>query len=240
MDKPQENTIDLQQVKHKIYERLIPSGWGDKLKTFILSQDFDRVLERLLADSTSGKKFTPKISQLFRAFEECPYDQLKVVSIGQDVYYQLGVADGIAFSCSNTGQIQASLEHIYNEIEKTVYPGEAYERTADLKRWSNQGVLLINTAFTTTVGKPGAHYDVWNPFLMFLLDILVWEKPGLIYAFFGKKAQELMELIPDNNAKLKVSHPASASYQKIEWDGEKIFARINEYSKRMFGKEINW
>jgi uracil DNA glycosylase len=78
------STVNLEEVKTKLYEKLKPSGWGDKLKTFILSDDFDKILQYLLNESKSGKHFTPVLKQVFRAFEECPYNELKVVMIGQD------------------------------------------------------------------------------------------------------------------------------------------------------------
>lgn len=77
-------TIDLEEVKIKLYQNLKPSGWADVLKTFILSNDFDKILEELLKQSQDGKKFTPIVKYLFRAFEECPYADLKVVILGQD------------------------------------------------------------------------------------------------------------------------------------------------------------
>jgi len=78
------NTINLEDIKIKLYEKLKPSGWGYKLKTFIMSEDFDKILIALLKDAAKGKRFTPQIKQVFRAFEECPYNELKVVMIGQD------------------------------------------------------------------------------------------------------------------------------------------------------------
>ena len=77
-------SVNIQEVQAKLYERLKPSGWGDKLKGFLLSDDFNRILSTLLIEAKDGKRFTPVVKQLFRAFEECPYDKLKVVMIGQD------------------------------------------------------------------------------------------------------------------------------------------------------------
>jgi len=77
-------SVNLQEVQMKLYERLKPSGWGDKLKGFLLSDDFGKILEVLLAEARDNRRFTPVIKQLFRAFEECPYSDLKVVMIGQD------------------------------------------------------------------------------------------------------------------------------------------------------------
>jgi len=76
--------VNLQDVQQKLYERLKPSGWADKLKMFLLSDDFSRILKRLYDEATAGKRFTPQLKQVFRAFEECPYKDLKVVIIGQD------------------------------------------------------------------------------------------------------------------------------------------------------------
>ena len=92
--------IDIEEIKQKIHEKLKPSGWNKPLKSFIFSIDFENIIKQLVTLSKDGKRFTPKLSQLFRAFEECPYNELKVVIVGQDPYPKLGVADGIAFSCS--------------------------------------------------------------------------------------------------------------------------------------------
>lgn len=234
------DTVDIQQVREKMYEKLKPSGWGDKLKTFILSSDFETILNELLAEARAGKRFTPQIKQVFRAFEECPIDQLKVVMIGQDSYPQAGVADGIAFSCSNTGKPEASLRYIFKAIQHTLQI-EDYIWNPDLARWSNQGILMLNTAFTTQIGKVGTHYKLWRPFLEFLIDYLTVNHPGIVYVFLGKKAQEWADLIPDNNFKLMASHPASAAYLNLDtWECNDIFNKTSEIVHRQFNYKIVW
>jgi len=232
--------INLEDVKVKLYERLRPSGWGDKLKTFIMSQDFDKILQALLKDVQENKRFTPVLKQVFRAFEECPYSKLKVVIIGQDPYPQAFTADGIAFSCSNTGKIEASLRFIHKEISDTVYNGE-YEGKADLKDWSNQGILLLNSAFTTTIGKIGAHYTLWQPFMAFIFDILSYNNEDLIYVFLGKKAQEWVDFAPEESHKLFASHPASAAYNKLEsWDSDNLFNKVSSLVEEQYKEKIIW
>lgn len=78
------NTVDLKDIQSKLYQRLKPSGWGDKLKGFLLSDDFYTILDFLLTEAMENKRFTPTMKQLFKAFEECPYSSLKVVIVGQD------------------------------------------------------------------------------------------------------------------------------------------------------------
>jgi uracil-DNA glycosylase len=232
----------------KLYERLKPSGWGDKLKTFILSDDFEKILKKLLAEARDGQRFTPVLKQVFRAFEECPYDKLKIVMMGQDPYAYppklgalLPTADGIAFSCANTGKPEASLRYMFKEIEDTVYPLEGYTWDPDLKRWSNQGMLIINCAFTTTLNKVGTHYALWQPFLAFLFDVLTFQNSGLIYMFLGKKAQEWAESVPENNFKLIASHPASAAHQELEkWDSQDIFNKVSKLAWEHYKEKLIW
>ena len=251
-------SVNIDDVKMKLYESLKPSGWGDKLKSFILSSDFDKVLNQLLAGAKEGKRFTPVLKQVFRAFEECPLDKLKVVIVGQDPYPQgpvtvregkdgmvrevsrFPVADGLAFSCSNTNTVQPSLKYIFKALEETIYP-DGYTWDPDLKRWSNQGILMLNSALTTELHKTGCHYALWNPFLTFLFDYLVNSHPGLIYVYFGRKAEEWVEHVPEDSHKLFASHPASAAYKELEkWDCNDIFNKTSDLVLKQFNEKIVW
>ena len=233
--------INIEEIKLKLYEKLKPSGWADKLKTFIMSEDFDKLLNALLKEAQDGKRFTPVLKQVFRAFEECPYKELKVVIIGQDPYIFHQVADGIAFSCSNLGKIEPTLKYIYQAIEETVYSNQEYEHTADLARWSNQGVLMLNSALTTTINKVGQHYEIWKPFMTFLFDLLGYNNSGLVWIFMGKKAEEWADSLPDTHHKLFVSHPASAAHMKqAKWDCKDCFNQANQIIKQNNNQTITW
>jgi len=231
---------DLELVRTTLYERLKPSGWADKLKGFLLSDDFMKILKELLKQSESGDRFTPKVKQIFRAFEECPYNDLKVIFIGQDPYPAKDLADGISFSCS-IGKTPASLRYIFREIETTVYPEGGYEWNQDLARWSNQGILMLNTSLTTTINQIGVHISLWQPFMAYLFDILTFQNPGLIYVFLGAKAKEWQASIPENNYKLFASHPASAGYAGDErWDSGDSFNKINDILIKQQNTKIIW
>lgn len=233
--------LEIDEIKQKLFDKLEPSGWGRIFKSFIFSSEFDDILTKLYKLSVEDKRFTPPLKQVFRAFEECPYSDLQIVIVGQDPYPQLGVADGIAFSCSNTGKLQPSLRYILDEVNKTVYNGENVSNDVDLKRWSNQGILLLNTALTTEVGKIGAHYDIWKPFTAYLLDWLNNYNPGLIYVYMGRKAEEWSVLTNDSTTyKFTVKHPASAAYSGSKWDSDNIFMRTRAVVKKMSGVTINW
>lgn len=224
-----------------MYARLEPSGWAVKLRSFIYSSDFDNIITQLARLSMDGKRFTPTLKQMFRAFEECPVNELKVVIVGQDPYPQIGVADGVAFSCGNTMELQPSLTYMLDEINRTVYKGHPGSLDVDLTRWSNQGILLLNTALTTTVGKIGQHYALWKPFMAYLFDYLTWNESGIVYVYMGKQAKEWSEAVNDNNYKFFVTHPASAAYaNQARWDSDNVFVKVNEVVERQFNTKITW
>jgi uracil-DNA glycosylase len=218
-----------------MFDKLKHNGWDKVLKSFIFSSEFDDIIIKLKTLTEADKRFTPPLKQVFRAFEECPYDQLQVVIVGQDPYPQLGVADGISFSCSNIGKIQPSLKFIFEEIERTVYQEFPSYQEPDLKRWANQGILMLNTALTVEVGKIGSHYDIWKPFTAYLLDYLNSNKKTLVYLYMGKKAQEWSDMTDDtDNIKFFVKHPASAAYNGSKWDSNNVFIEIQKH------KQIIW
>ena len=226
--------IDIEEIKQKLFDKLEISGWDKLFKSFIFSSEFDDILTKLWSLSQEDKRFTPPLKQVFRAFEECPYDKLQIVIIGQDPYPQLGVADGIAFSCSNTDKLQPSLKYIHDEVNRTLYAGNPISTDLDLKGWANQGVLMLNTALTVEVGKIGSHYDIWKPFTAYLLDGLNNYKSDLVYVYMGKKAEEWSDITSDNNIKFFLKHPASAAYNGSKWDSNNVFMEIQKY------KVITW
>ena len=236
-------SIDLKDVKSKLYESLKESGWHNVLKGFLLSEDFDKILHALKNEVDDNKRFTPPLKQVFRAFQECPSDSLQVIFVGQDPYPQMGVADGISFSCSNTMKKEASLRYIHNAVSKTVYDGKVLPKdlSADLTPWANQGLLMLNTSLTTEIGKIGKHFSIWEPFTAYLFDMLSSMDKQLIWVFLGKKAEEYSEMINDRHVKIVTTHPESAAYQKLqEWNCNDVFNKINAQLSENNQKIITW
>lgn len=234
--------INLEEIKEKLIKKFEGTGWDIKLRSFIKSDDFSKIINSLYNEKENGKRFTPPLKYVFRAFKECPLDKLKVVIVGQDVYPHLGVADGIAFSCSLTGKAQPSLKNILKEVNKTVYKGEIISEDVDLKRWANQGVLMLNTALTCQIDKVGSHYDIWKDFVAYVIDMLNLTNSGIIFILLGAKAQELESLIGDNHYVLKATHPASAVYTGGTWDCNDVFNKANDIIEKSNGKDfkIQW
>ena len=232
------NILDIDYHKQKIFNKLEPSGCGRVLKPFIFSIEFEKILTDLYNMSNNGQRFTPVLKDVFRAFEECPYDELKVVIVGQDPYPTINVADGIAFSCSKSQKEQPSLRFILDEVQK-LYP-DGYERPLDLVKWTRQGILLLNTALTTEVGKIGRHYELWAPFVAYVFDYLKNFNTGLVYLYLGKKSQEWIDSCGDNCVKFTASHPASAVYNGSKWDSKGVFREVQNTVKVLHNYTIHW
>lgn len=236
------SSINLQEVKEKLVNTLKDTGWDVYLKTYFLGQDLELILQTLLKEAQDSKRFTPPVKYIFKSLEKCPFDKIRVVIIGQDPYPQINTADGLAFSCSVQNKPEASLKFIMEAIKKTV-PLEQQDSNIsyDLTRWADQGVLLLNTAFTTTIGKPGTHQLLWKNTFVTILDSIIWNKQDIIYIFLGKHAQAYADLVPDNHLKLFASHPASAGYTgQKEWDSNNVFKTANDYLIKQKQPPILW
>jgi uracil-DNA glycosylase len=236
--------INLEEIKDKLIEKLIPSGWANKLRGILKSSDFDKILITLYKMREDGKRFTPPLKNVFNAFEKCPVKDLRVVIIGQDPYPYLNVADGLAFSCSITGRAQPSLKFIHHSITQTVYDNdEKLQHNPDLTHWAEQGVLLLNSALTCEIDKVGSHTPIWKDFIAYVIDMLNFTDSGLVFILLGKQAQELESLIGPNHYILKASHPASAAHNGTNiWDCKDIWNEANRLIEGNNGTEfkINW
>lgn len=222
--------VDIINLRENLNKKLIESGWDTMLSPYINGLSFDHIVNELVNNVNEGKRFTPKFKDIFNAFYECPYDKVKVVMVGQDPYPQLGVADGVAFSCSKKGKIEKSLQYI-NKAAGTDH--------VDLRCWANQGVLLLNTAFTCEVNKIGSHYAIWKSFTEYLFENLNRHNQDLIFVLLGKKAEAWSPWL-DNVIKINVSHPASAAYRGGEWDCKDLFNLVNEKLEYLEKDRIKW
>ena len=232
--------MEIKEIQKKLYDKLKGSGWDHKLKMFLLSKEFENILTELYKKSTSGDKFTPTLKQLFRAFEVCKYENLKVVMLSGNPYAMEGVSDGLAFSCSNPKKEEGTLRLIFKEIENTVAK-DGTVWNPDLTRWSEQGILLLNTSMTTNIIGDSNHFELWQPFYTYLFDMLNSYNSGIIYVFMGKQAKSLHKQIVSNNYKFFITHPASAAYFKNgTWDSNDLFNGINNILYKNYGEKIKW
>lgn len=179
----------------------------------------------------------PNKSQIFRAFDACHFDQLKVVILGQDPYPTRGHAHGLCFSCeANIRPLPKSLQNIFKELEDDL--GLKAPSNGDLNFWAEQGVLLLNSILTVCEGQPLSHANKgWEQFTDAVIEAINKHKSGVIFILWGAPAQQKGKIIDESkHFVLRAPHPSPLSAYR-GFFGSKPFSKVNEELKKM-GKEV--
>ncbi len=192
--------------------------------------------------SINQSTLCPSIKDVFKAFKLCPYNKCRVVFIGQDPYPQRGVAQGVLFGNSSDtpeNKLSPSLQIIKESVINFEIPHNLITFDPTLESWAKQGILMINSALTTEVGKIGVHMMKWRPFMIAFLKQMSMINTGIIYVLFGSQAQILEPYISKNNYVLKIEHPAyfARTNKKMPYH---IWKDINKILYDLYGERIEW
>lgn len=192
--------------------------------------------------SINQSTLCPNIKDVFKAFKLCPYNKCRVIFVGQDPYSQRGVAQGVLFGNSSDtpeNKLSSSLQIIKESVINFEIPHNLITFDPTLESWAKQGILMINSALTTEVGKIGVHMMKWRPFMIAFLKQMSMINPGIIYVLFGSQAQILEPYISKNNYVLKIEHPAyfARTNKKMPYH---IWKDINKILYNLYGEKIEW
>ncbi|MFT5859504.1 MAG: uracil-DNA glycosylase [Flavobacteriaceae bacterium] len=216
-------------------------SWSEKL-----SGEFDKTYFKQLVDFVRNEyeeysdTIFPKENEIFRAFEQCPFEEVKVVILGQDPYPTRGNANGLCFSVeSNVRPLPKSLVNIYTEIKSDV--GRTFHENGDLNRWASQGVLLLNSVLTVREGEPDSHKNKgWEQFTDAVIQQLNSEKSDVVYILWGNKAiRKAKNVSREKNLVLTAPHPSPLSSYR-GFFGCKHFSKTNDYLAKLGKQEIIW
>ena len=189
------------------------------------------------------KPICPAQSDVFRAFELCPLNDLKVVMLGQDLPTKREFATGILFG--NRADVQEknlspSLQIIKEAAINFEVPKNSCIFDPTLESWAKQGILMINSALTVEMNKVGSHVMIWRPFIIALLKHLSECETGIIYVLFGRQAQTFKPYINKQfNNILEIEHPAYYARLNKRMPSE-LFATISNLCKNKYGVPIKW
>lgn len=189
------------------------------------------------------KPLCPAQSDVFRAFEFCPLNDLKVVMLGQDPYPQKGVATGVLFG--NRKEVdEDNLSPSLNVVKEAAINFEVphYCITFDqtLESWAKQGILMINSALTVEMNRIGSHVMLWRPFIAKLLKNLSEYNTAIVYVLFGRQAQTYKPYINDRfNHIIEIEHPAYFARSGTKMPHQ-LFVDISNKVKEIYGVPIKW
>ena len=214
------------------------NDWYKKLEPE-LKKAYFKTLNEFIEIEYANKACYPELSNVFKAFELCTFQNTSVIILGQDPYHGYGQANGLAFSVNNGQKIPPSLRNIYKELHADL--GILPCTHGDLSLWAEQGVLLLNTTLTVEEAKPTSHQKKgWEEFTDSVIKTISEQKKNCVFVLWGAHAQSKKVLINDEcHLILESVHPSPLSASR-GFFGSKPFSKVNDYLEIHNKKTINW
>jgi len=216
----------------------LEKGWGDVLQDEFV-KNYMQNLKKFLIKEKVNYTIYPNGNDIFNAFNSTPFNNIKVVILGQDPYHGEGQANGLSFSVPSGIRTPPSLVNIFKEIDRDL--GIENHGKGDLTHWSKQGVLLLNATLTVRRNEAGSHQNRgWEEFTDKVISKISEQKDGVIFMLWGKFAQNKQKLINKNKHHILISsHPSPLSaYRGFLGCGH--FSVCNEILNNQNKTEINW
>ena len=211
--------------------------WTEILAPIKNTEYFTTLWEKVKEEYQTTKCFPPK-NQIFRAIELTPFDEVKVVIIGQDPYHNDNQANGLCFSVSDKVTAPPSLKNIFKELEDDL----GIKKTSnELEMWAKQGVLLLNATLTVRAHEANSHKDLgWEQFTDFIIKEISDKKENVVFVLWGAFAQKKAGLIDaSKHFIIQSAHPSPFSVHK-GFFGSRPFSKINQFLKEKGKEPINW
>ncbi|MBE6239193.1 MAG: uracil-DNA glycosylase [Bacteroidales bacterium] len=216
----------------------IEKSWKDALADEFGKPYFESLVRYLHSEKSAGRKIYPPGSQIFRAFELTPLENLKVVILGQDPYHGPGQAHGLSFSVSAGVPAPPSLKNIFKEIESDL--GVKMSGYPDLEKWARQGVLLLNAVLTVRAGEPTSHSKIgWQEFTDAVIRYISDNCEGVVFLLWGNFARTKSALIDHSKHHvLEAAHPSPLA--RGAFFGCRHFSQTNALLAGMGKSLIDW
>ena len=225
-------------MNFSVIESTIDSSWKEVLKDEFQKKYFSDLKLFLENERSLGKIIYPPTPLIFNAFNTTPFDQVRVVIIGQDPYHGENQAHGLSFSVPDGIKPPPSLANIFKELQTDM--GCPISTSGNLTKWAQQGVLLLNAMLTVEASQPASHQKKgWEQFTDAVIQKISDKISGIIFILWGKYAQEKGKLIDRNkHFVLQSAHPSPFSVTKFY--GSKHFSQINQILQNQGQSIIDW
>lgn len=217
---------------------LIENDWNEILKEEFEKPYFKK-LDAFLKDAYKSHHIFPEYKNIFSALNQTPYQDVKVVILGQDPYHGINQAHGLSFSVKKGTALPPSLRNIFKELASDL--AVSSPKNGDLTAWAKQGVLLLNAVLTVESGQAYSHANQgWEKFTDKVIESLNKKEHPIVYILWGAAAQKKTKLIDTNkHFIIKAPHPSPLSSYR-GFFGSKPFSKTNNILRRLNLTEINW
>ncbi len=209
-------------------KRILSQDW-EKVLSNQFKLDYYKKLEKKVLDDYNSLKCYPDLNNIFKAFNLCKFNDLKVVIIGQDPYHGYNEANGLAFSVNEGINIPPSLKNILKEVKSDI--GKTSINNGDLSIWATQGVFLLNSILTVVENKPLSHKGIgWEDFTNEVIKIISKNASNIVFLLWGNNAKNKIKFIDEQkNCVLMSGHPSPLSANRGYWFNNKHFSQTNNY-----------
>lgn len=216
----------------------IEASWKERLQPEFGKPYFENLIQFVKEEYATQTVYPPG-GKIFNAFDACPFDNVKVVLLGQDPYHGPGQAHGLAFSVNEGVTPPPSLINIFKEIKNDL--GKPVPKSGNLMRWAEQGVLLLNATLTVRANTPGSHQKKgWEEFTDAAIKAVSDDKQNVVFMLWGAYAQKKGAIIDaTKHLVLKAAHPSPFAADK-GFFGCKHFSKANAYLAQQGLPEIEW
>ena len=217
----------------------IEPSWKEVLREEFNQEYFETLIEFVKHEYAEGICYPPG-NKIFAAFDRTPFEQVKVVIIGQDPYHSAGQANGLCFSVADGVKHPPSLINIFKEISNDL--NKPYPKSGNLERWADQGVLLLNTVLTVQESKAGSHQKKgWEKFTDAVIRKISDERKNVVFLLWGGFAKGKAKLIDHKrHFILETGHPSPLSANRGYWFGNQHFSRTNRYLQEHGMEPVQW
>ena len=212
----------------------------------VLTDEFGKeyfaALTSFVKDEYKKGAVYPAPKNIFRAFDLCPFDKVKVVILGQDPYHGPGQANGLCFAVGEGLALPPSLQNIYKELQSDLNnQGRSLIKTGDLERWAKQGVLLLNATLTVAAKTPGSHQNKgWEEFTDAAIKALSDQREHLVFILWGNYAkQKGAHIDRSKHCVIESPHPSPFSAHSALFF-RKPFSKTNAYLQKTGQTPIDW
>ena len=214
-------------------------SWKKVAAEYGLKEILKPIRKKISEVSSKNKTIHPSSKDIFRAFELTPFENVRIIILGQDPYHGPNQANGLAFSVNSEVRFPPSLLNIFKEYStdlKLPIP-----KDGNLSAWAERGVLLLNSILTVESGSPGSHKDFgWEEFTNQIIKALSDKKSNLVFILWGSYAQSKKILIDSSkHFIIATPHPSPLSAHR-GFFGSKPFSKANDYLRKNKNEEIDW
>ena len=214
-------------------------SWKEVAAEYSLKEILKPIRKKISEVSSKKKTIYPSSKDIFKAFKLTPFENVKIIILGQDPYHGPNQANGLAFSVNSEVRFPPSLLNIFKEYSTDLNLPTPTD--GNLSVWAERGVLLLNSILTVESGSPGSHKDFgWEEFTNQIIKALSDKKSNLVFILWGSYAQSKKIYIdPSKHFIIATPHPSPLSAHR-GFFGSKPFSKSNDYLRKNKNEEIDW